>query len=277
MAAGRVIAGLCLALLASSAMGAEMPVEGAPASIGGAAHGCLQGGVALPAAGTGWQVLRPDNNRFWGTPALVGFLEDLGKYAKPMGSLLIGDMSLPRGGLMPTGHASHQTGLDADILFRLASHPLTQAERDNPDFTSVLVKGKPAPSRWSKTQVTLLKIAATDPRIERIFVNPAIKRHLCRTAGADRAWLHNIRPWWGHEAHFHVRLACPAGDSSCEPGPVIPPGDGCDASLEWWFTKEAGLNVGATAEASPKPGSRPRYLATMPAACKAILDSGTVG
>jgi penicillin-insensitive murein endopeptidase len=269
----RAVAGVFLATLAISAGAAERPVAGPASSIGAAAHGCLRGAVALPADGPGWQVLRPDNNRFWGTPALIGFLEDFGKYAEPMGSLLIGDMSLPRGGHMPTGHASHQTGLDADILFRLADHPLTEAEREKPDFTSVLVKGKPAPGRWGKAQVTLLKIAANDPRVERIFVNPAIKRHLCHTVGADRAWLHAVRPWWGHEAHFHVRLRCTAGDQTCEPGPVIPPGDGCDASLDWWFSPEAG----ATTESAPTPGPRPRYLPSMPAACKVILDPGNQG
>ena len=262
------IAGFCLAMLAFSAA-AERPVEGIPSSIGAAAHGCLQGGVPLPAEGKGWQVLRPDNNRYWGTPALISFLEDFGKYAAPMGSLQIGDMSLPRGGHMPTGHASHQTGLDADISFKLLDHPMTEEERENPDFTSVLVKGAPSPERWGTSQTTLLKMAASDPRVERIFVNPAIKRHLCRIAGPDRDWLHVVRPWWGHEAHFHVRLRCPEGQSSCEPGPFIPPGDGCDASLDWWFSPEAG----ATTEPTSVPsGPRPRYLPTMPAACKAILD-----
>src|ERR1700761_2836627 len=98
MRGARVIAGFCLAMLAGSSLAAERPVPGPASSIGGAAAGCLQGGVPLPAEGQGWQGLRPDNNRFWGTPALIGFLEDFGKYAAPMGSLLIGDMSLPRGG-----------------------------------------------------------------------------------------------------------------------------------------------------------------------------------
>ena len=270
----RAIAGFCLMMFACAGQSVERPAEGPTASIGAAAHGCLQGAVALPEEGTGWQVLRPDNNRYWGTPALIGFLEDFGKYAAPMGSLLIGDMSLPRGGHMPTGHASHQTGLDADILFRLADHPLTEAERDHPDFTSVLVKGKPTAPRWSKAQVTLLKLAAMDPRVERIFVNPAIKRHLCRTVGADRDWLHVVRPWWGHEAHFHVRLRCAAGDQTCEPGPFIPPGDGCDASLAWWFSPEAGATTETT---PPAPGPRPRILPAMPAACKEILDPKALG
>ncbi|HMA52500.1 MAG TPA: penicillin-insensitive murein endopeptidase, partial [Magnetospirillaceae bacterium] len=98
MRGARAVAGLCLMMFACAGQALERPAEGPTSSIGAAAHGCLQGAVALPADGPGWQVLRPDNNRYWGTPALIGFLEDFGKYAAPMGSLLIGDMSLPRGG-----------------------------------------------------------------------------------------------------------------------------------------------------------------------------------
>ena len=40
---------------------------------------------------------------------------------------------------------------------------------------------------WTPNQTTLIKLAAQDPRVNRIFVNPAIKVKLCNTAGADRA------------------------------------------------------------------------------------------
>ena len=43
-----------------------------------------------------------------------------------------------------------------------------------------------------------------DPLVQRIFVNAAIKKALCREAGDDRAWLEKVRPWWGHDYHFHV-------------------------------------------------------------------------
>jgi murein endopeptidase len=32
--------------------------------------------------------------------------------------------------------------------------------------------------------------------LTRIFVNPAIKKALCREAGAHRDWLAKVRPWW---------------------------------------------------------------------------------
>ena len=47
-----------------------------------------------------------------------------------------------------------------------------------------------------------------------------------------------MRPWWGHDDHFHVRLACPADSPECTPQAPLPPGDGCDA-LAWWFDPKA--------------------------------------
>ena len=35
----------------------------------------------------------------------------------------VGDMAQPRGGPLPFGHASHQTGLDVDIWFTLTPRP----------------------------------------------------------------------------------------------------------------------------------------------------------
>ena len=93
------------------------------------------------------------------------------------------------------------------------------------------------PARWTAAQVTLLHLAATLPGVDRIFVHPAIKRRLCADATGDRAWLRLIRPWWGHASHMHIRLRCPAGQTHCVEGPPPPPGDGCDASLDWWFAQ----------------------------------------
>jgi penicillin-insensitive murein endopeptidase len=106
----------------------------------------------------------------------------------------------------------------------------------------------------------MIRTFASDPRVERIFVNPSIKRLLCATATGDRGWLTKVRPWWGHADHFHVRTVCPAGDHECIAGPPIPAGDGCGAGLDWWFGPEA----------NQPPAKAPNPPA-MPAACKKIL------
>jgi penicillin-insensitive murein endopeptidase len=239
---------------------AAVPYPGPARSIGSAANGCLAGAEALPLSGPGWETLRPERNRFWGNPALVAFLEDMAGKTRPLGRLLIADMAQPRGGHMVSGHGSHQTGLDVDILYTLSDHPLTKEERSLPAMDSILAADGTL-SAWTVKQTTLVRTFAENALVERIFVNPAIKRMLCQTVRGDRTWLTRIRPWWGHADHFHVRLSCPSGDHECRPGPPIPAGDGCGAELDWWFTPEA---------AQPRPASGPPPV--MPAACKAILQ-----
>ncbi len=238
------------------------PYPGPARSIGGAANGCLAGAQALPLSGPGWEVMRPLRNRFWGNPALVAFLEDMARRTASLGRLLVLDMAQPRGGHMTSSHGSHQTGVDADLLYRLASGPLSDEERSAPAMDSmVTAAGGLDPVRWSASQTALVKTFASDPRVERIFVNPAIKRALCGLVTGDRQWLRKLRPWWGHDEHFHVRIACPPGDRDCIAGPPIPAGEGCGDDLAWWFTADAAV---------PKPSGKPRP--PPPEACKAVLQ-----
>ena len=51
--------------------------------------------------------------------------------------------------------------------------------------------------------------------------------------------MNKVRAYWGHNYHFHVRITCPEGDAGCQAQNPLPPGDGCDKSLDWWFTDEA--------------------------------------
>ena len=250
-----------------------VPTAGTTRSIGSYAKGCLAGAVPLPLDGPHWQVMRLSRNRNWGNPELISYLEQFSGDATRVGwpGLLIGDMSQPRGGPMPTGHASHQIGLDADIwLTPMPDHTLTRDEREKMSATSLLVKGQLAvdPHKWSDVDARLLKQAVAYPDVVRIFVSAAIKKQLCETAGTDRAWLRKLRPWWGHDDHFHVRLACPPGMASCEPQAAVGPGDGCGAELDAWFKPPP-----------PPPKVPPKLkpeltLADLPAPCRAVLDDG---
>jgi hypothetical protein len=51
------------------------------------------------------------------------------------------------------------------------------------------------PEVWTHERTELIRTAARDPDVERIFVNAAIKKALCREAGLDRDWLGKVRPW----------------------------------------------------------------------------------
>jgi penicillin-insensitive murein endopeptidase len=215
------------------------PSPGKPQAIGGYAHGCLAGGQSLPLEGVGYQVMRPSRHRYFGHSTLVDYLQGLGRRAQAagLGVVNIGDMAQPRGGPMPTGHASHQIGLDVDVWLRLDLPALPRDRRDHLTELTVIDRDtlQLLPGRWSQTQAELLHQAARDPRVDRIFVNPVIKSALCRqTALGDRAWLGRIRPWYSHHDHFHVRLSCPADSPLCEPQKPLPPGDGCDEDLVSW-------------------------------------------
>src|SRR5438105_7642157 len=191
--------------------------------IGFYAKGCIAGAEALPINGDTWQVMRLSRNRNWAHPELVKLLERLSANAhKDAGwpGILVGDMSQPRGGPMITGHASHQVGLDADIwLTPMPARELTRAEREDMSATMAVAADRKDvdPGVWTPAHAAIIKAAAEDPQVQRIFVNAAIKKALCRDAGNDRSWLWKIRPMYGHDYHFHIRMKCPAHYPNCTP------------------------------------------------------------
>ncbi|MGA6962480.1 MAG: penicillin-insensitive murein endopeptidase, partial [Xanthobacteraceae bacterium] len=84
-----------------------------------------------------------------------------------------------------------------------------------------------------------MEIARLKARISGLAwrVNPAIKKALRRGAGRDRAWLSKVRPWYGHDYQFHVRIVCPADSPNCTSESPIVTGDGRSGrELDRWFT-----------------------------------------
>jgi penicillin-insensitive murein endopeptidase len=244
-------------------------------SIGFYAKGCLAGAVALPVNGKTWQVMRLSRNRNWGHPTLVSFLERLAEKAPKVGwnGLLMGDMSQARGGPMLTGHTSHQVGLDADIwLTPMPDRTLSREEREEMSATMVVAQDRLDVDKgiWTPGHVGIIRAAAEDPIVERIFVNAAIKKALCRDAGpTNRSWLRKVRPWWGHDYHFHVRIKCPGDSPECKPQEGHLESEGCSAGdFAYWF-KDSVLHPPPPKE-PPKP--RPQLtMADLPPACRQVL------
>lgn len=259
-----------------------LPSAAAPAPHGSYAKGCIAGASQIAADGPAWQAMRLSRNRRYGHPQMIALLEQFSRDAQKIGwpGLLLGDISQPRGGPMLSGHASHQIGLDADIWFTpMPDRTLSAQERESLPFTSMLDKSKfltVDSRRWSQTHARLLIQAASYPQVDRVFVNPAIKKKLCDTWTGDRSSLGKIRPVYGHDEHFHIRIKCPAGSSGCKPQAAVPAGDGCDSSLAWWFTKEPWAPPKKDPSAKPvKP--RVTTLADLPAACSVVLASPAAG
>ena len=253
--------------------GAKTPSSGAHAAHGRYAAGCLAGGVRLPETGPGWQAMRLSRNRNWGHPDMIAFIERLSRKAQVAGwaGIYVGDISQPRGGPMLSGHASHQIGLDADIWLRPpVSLKLSRARRERISSHSVVTRNRLGLNgRWTDSHARVLEEAARDGAVARIFVNAAIKRRLCETRReGDARWLRKIRPWWGHNSHFHVRLHCPKGER-CVAQKPLRPGAGCDKTLAWWFTREALYPP----PPDPKKLRPPLMVADLPRECGAVLRS----
>ena len=258
-------------LFGGKALPAVLPAK----SFGFYSKGCFSGGVAIATDGPTWQAMRLSRNRRWGHPKMIALIEKLSRDAVQDGwpGLLIGDISQPRGGPMMTGHASHQIGLDADIwLNPMPDHTLTPKERENMSAVSMIRKGGMYVDDrlWTPAHARLLKRAASYPEVERILVNPGIKKKLCDTVTGDRTWLRKVRPFWGHDYHFHIRIGCQPGSSECKSQAETTPGDGCDKSLDWWFTKAAKLPD----DNADSPKARDKMtMKSLPNACMAVLNA----
>ncbi|PVZ85539.1 penicillin-insensitive murein endopeptidase [Serratia sp. S1B] len=244
----------------------EHPVSGTPQAIGEFSNGCIIGAQSLPVNSADYQVMRTDQRRYFGHPDLVAFIQRLSHQAnqKTLGTVLIGDMAMPAGGRFSSGHASHQSGLDVDIWLQLPRQRWSAQQLLKPQpIDLVAADGKQVIDRlWQPQIESLIKLAAQDSEVTRIFVNPAIKLRLCQDAGADRSWLHKVRPWFAHRAHMHVRLRCPAGSQECQDQAPPPAGDGCGAELASWF-KPHQPNANPV-KTTPPP---------LPPTCQALLDS----
>jgi penicillin-insensitive murein endopeptidase len=253
----------------------QLPSLGKAMAIGYYPRGCLQGGVALPTTGPTWQVMRLSRNRNWGHPSLIHFLEKFAPAAaKATGwkGILVGDLAQPRGGPLPYGHTSHQIGLDVDVWFMpMPDHVLSKDEREKTSATNLVSEDwrRLNPKTWTSQHVAFIRTAAQQPEVERVLVNAAIKKELCRVEnGHSRAWLAKVRPWYKHHDHIHVRLKGPADSPNCRAQPPVPGDDGCsDKELAYWFSDKV------LPPRKPGPPGKPMMLADLPPACKTVLDA----
>ena len=256
----------------------KLPTLGQAMAIGYYPRGCLQGGVELPVNGPTWQVMRLSRNRNWGHPSLVRFLEKFAPAAAKVTGwkgILIGDMAQPRGGPLPFGHLSHQIGLDVDIWFMpMPNRTLTPEEREKISAINLVSDDWKHlnPKTWTPQHIAFIKTAAEQPNVERVLVNAAIKKELCRV-DASASWLAKVRPWYGHNDHIHVRLACPADSPSCRKQPPVTGDNGCsDKALAYWFSDKV-LRPAKTPTTTPAKPPKPVTLADMPPACKGVLNA----
>src|SRR5258705_13566060 len=133
--------------------------------VGFYAKGCIAGAEALPIDGEPWEVMRLSRNRNWAHPKMGALLERLAAKAhKDAGwpGILVGDMSQPRGGPMFTGHASHQVGLDADILLTPMPNRLLSRDERQGLSAGIMVRSDRLdidPHVWTPNRLTVVLAA----------------------------------------------------------------------------------------------------------------------
>ena len=283
-------AAVCLALPAAAAndtpaktlfSNVDGPAPLEARAVGFYTRGCVAGAKELSIDGAEWQTMRLSRNRNWGTPRLVDVIERLARDGRELDGwpgLLVGDLGQPRGGPTPSDHVSHQSGLDVDIWFDpMPNRRFTEEERETISATSLLVPGTNFDldmDKWPEGLDRVLKRAASYPEVQRILVNPGVKKLLCDQAGDDRAWLSKIRPWRKHDDHLHMRLRCAKGEKGCKSQDPPPAGDGCGASLAYWLSPEPWKK--SPKPKVPPPPPREIMLSDLPAACTDILNAGSV-
>ncbi|MAC82026.1 MAG: penicillin-insensitive murein endopeptidase [Rhodobacteraceae bacterium] len=265
--------------LAKQLFGAEhSPSPHLSEPFGSYSRGCLAGGRQLPETGPTWQAMRLSRNRNWGYQETVDFVEDLSRFAATQpgwAGLYIGDMSQPRGGPMLSGHRSHQIGLDADIwMLPAKTVDLTRQQRESISSVVVTTKNEAyVNDNWTQAHFEILREAAKDKRVARIFVSPGIKVQMCKQERGNRKWLRKIRSWPAHNYHFHVRLNCPRGADGCVDQDPPPSGDGCAEAQEWVNNIINPQPPKPRDPNAPKPTPRREYyLADLPQACSIVLN-----
>lgn len=242
--------------------------------IGEYANGCIDGAVELK-PGKHYQLQEWGPKRHFGHPQLVDFVLSLVKNAKAnhLPDLLIGDMSGPLGGAFAkSNHGSHQSGLDVDISFDFASPKKTQYELSHPkDIYLVDTANRPT-SYFDKKRAKLIYLAASDPRVERIFVAPGIKKGLCNMylgKTDNPSWLAKVRPWFGHRGHMHVRLSCPKDSPMCVKQKEIglSPDFGCGYEVDSW------INPSIVPKSDKPKETKVRPRKVIPKQCQTLFRS----
>jgi penicillin-insensitive murein endopeptidase len=223
----RWIAVVVASVLLLGCVGTPTPL--APAirgSIGLPHEGMLTNAIALPRRGEGYAMLRT-NDRNWGNPRLVHAIQAAAKgvsRARPGGAkLVVGDMSARWGG-MATGHHSHRTGRDADLLIfvtTLDGRSILSPGfvRFGPDGLGQVEKGKfvrvDLEREW---QLVKALVTSREANVQWLFFArwlEAMVIEYARARGEDPELL-----WYAesvllqpgdseaHDDHLHLRIAC---------------------------------------------------------------------
>lgn len=166
---------------------------------------------------------RGSEDRAWGHPVLLQLVHRGARaaaFALPGSVALVGDLSAEGGGPIP-GHASHQSGLDADVAFFVADSrglPVVLAE-----FEAFGGDGRSLthPERFfdAYRNWLMLREWLSDLRVvvTHVFVSAELRELLLEYGRQNPEFARLVplaalvlTPYPNHADHFHLRIACPS-------------------------------------------------------------------
>ncbi len=182
---------------------------------------------------------RQDRKSYFGTYELVQLISVMAKKLfslSPNTPMWIHDLSGSKGRIPGTSHKSHANGTDADIAYILSDDSGASHFRN-------IVNGGRARDLDISTQWKMFKYTVSTGWVDRIFVDPAVKREMCQftstlqESGIEREWtkvtlkrlIHRYTSGplvTGHNNHFHMRIACSSVQRLCR-NMVDPPEASC--------------------------------------------------
>jgi penicillin-insensitive murein endopeptidase len=205
--------------------------------VGYYSDGQLRNGVSVPDEGPGFMHLFLHRKRGFGAHEMIdmlvksaGFME---KKFPDNDRLQIGDIAQEGGGPVADLHGSHQNGLDADLTYFRKDKVEQPASHINGFQEIMVVRGKLSKNFDTARVWEFIKSLHANGKVQRIFMDPLIKKELCRYATLQKEVksheevLRSVRPYPNHADHMHVRLRCPSDAKDCRAQEDPPPGSGC--------------------------------------------------
>jgi penicillin-insensitive murein endopeptidase len=219
---------IAIGLVLATAACNGTPTPLAPAvrgSIGVPHQGVLTHGATLPQKGAGYRRLRDDGVRY-GNPRLVAAIQAAAAAVakeKPGAPLVVGDLSARDGG-EASGHRSHRTGRDADLLFYLttpegAPIPSPGFVRFAPDGLAKLEDGKFARIDLEREWLLVKALVTSrEANVQWLFCARWLEAMIIEYARArgedpETVWMAEsvlLQPGdsAAHDDHLHLRVAC---------------------------------------------------------------------
>ncbi len=205
--------------------------------VGYYSNGSIRNSVKLPDSGPGYIKLFLHRDRAWGTQEMIDLLIHsagaMNKKFPGMDRLQVGDVSKHDGGDVTDLHSSHQNGLDVDLTYYRVNLVEQRPSQINGFAENMVIRNRISKNFDGARNWEFIKKLHESGDVQRIFVDPVIKKEICRQARLKKELvrfddiLRSIRPYANHADHMHVRLRCPRDARDCTSQEDPPAGTGC--------------------------------------------------